>query len=65
MQSVTFVIAKTGKNHTFQAYQRRMKTLLDQTKNPQYGDSQTVSKIAFIMEYFSVHHEQIYLFTAA
>jgi hypothetical protein len=42
-----------------------MKTLLKQAQDPQYGDSQTVKKIAFVMEYFSEHPEQIYLFTAA
>ncbi len=42
-----------------------MKTLLKQAQDPDYGDSQTVRKIAYIMEYFSENPGQIYLFKAA
>ena len=65
LQSVTFVIAKTNKNQKVDAFLRRMKTLLKQSQDPQYGDVENAKKISFIMEYFSDHSEQIYLFTAA
>lgn len=65
LQSVTFVIAKAGKNQKVEAYGRKVKALIKQSQDPQYAGSQTVKKIAFIMDYFAEHSEQIYLFTAA
>ncbi len=65
LQSVTFIIAKSEKNSKVDGYIGRMKTLIEQTEDPEYGDEQTIEQISFVMEYFAKHPEQIYLFTAA